>query len=206
VSNLKIEVARLQLGTAMDLYLRGLDPVSVHCLASGACEVIEFYAQKLSGKALLTGFVETKPDVSFVDLRNSQRQYWNSFKHATMPYQKGKQTAERDDDKLLKTFRDEKNDLALLIGWYDYHLATRKMPIEAQTQQAWYFALHPEKLDPKTARIYEKFFPNLRTKPRAEQKRMLNDVIERVRVDNDYMSHPITEHRPLVLSWPVAAG
>jgi hypothetical protein len=158
VSNLKIEVARLQLGTATDLYLRGLDPVSVHCLASGACEVIEFYAQKLSGKALLTGFVETKPDVSFVDLRNSQRQYWNSFKHATMPYQKGKQTAERDDDKLLKTFRDEKNDLALLIGWYDYHLATRKMPIEAQTQQAWYFALHPEKLDPKTARIYEFFF------------------------------------------------
>jgi hypothetical protein len=71
-------------------------------------------------------------------LRNSQRQYWNSFKHATMPYQKGKQTAERDDDKLLKAFRDEKNDLALLIGWYDYHLATRKMPIEAQTQQAWY--------------------------------------------------------------------
>jgi hypothetical protein len=119
------------------------------------------------------------------------------------PYQKCKPTAERDDDEVLKMFTDEKNDLVLLIGWYDYHLATGKMPIEAQTQQAWYFALHPEKLDPNTARIYEKFFPNLRTKPRSEQKSMLNEVIERVRVDNGYMSQPITEHRPLVLNWHV---
>jgi hypothetical protein len=31
--------------------------------------------------------------------------------------------------------------------WYrlgDYHVATGKIPIEAQVQQAWYFALHPE--------------------------------------------------------------
>jgi hypothetical protein len=46
MSQLKIESARRQLGTALALYLSDHDPVSVHCLAGGGCEVIEFYAKK----------------------------------------------------------------------------------------------------------------------------------------------------------------
>jgi len=50
MSKLKVESARRQLGTALHLYLRNLDPVSVHCLANGGCEVIEFYAEKAGGQ------------------------------------------------------------------------------------------------------------------------------------------------------------
>jgi hypothetical protein len=37
----KREIARRQLGTALDLHLGGRDPVSVHCLACGGCEIAE---------------------------------------------------------------------------------------------------------------------------------------------------------------------
>jgi hypothetical protein len=78
-----------------------------------------------------------------------QRQYWNAFKHAT---ERREPHEERADDELLKRFTDENNDIALVIGWSDYHRATGKIPIEAQVQQTWYFALHPEKHgDPELA-------------------------------------------------------
>jgi len=41
MSKLKIECARRQLGTALNLYLRNLDPGSVHCLANGRCELVQ---------------------------------------------------------------------------------------------------------------------------------------------------------------------
>jgi hypothetical protein len=43
LSKLKIASARRQLGTALALYLQDADPVSVHCLAGGGCELIDYY-------------------------------------------------------------------------------------------------------------------------------------------------------------------
>jgi hypothetical protein len=98
-----------------------------------------------------------------------------SSKHAT--HQHSKQ--ERNDEKVLSGFTDEQNDAALFIGWYDYAQATNQMPVEAQLHQAWYIALHPEKLDPKHAsEPYQQWFPNLSAKSRSRQKRMLNQAIE----------------------------
>jgi hypothetical protein len=63
--------------------------------------------------------------------------------------------------------------------------------------QAWYIALHPEKLDPKhSKRPYEKLFPGLRFKSRPEQKWMLNEVIEEKRADHEVMSDPPIRDRP----------
>ena len=77
----------------------------------------------------------------------------------------------------------------LFIGWYDYALATGKMPIEAQLHQVWYIALHPIKLAPQhSAEPYQEVFPALRTKSRGGQKRMLNQAIESRRTDADLMS------------------
>jgi hypothetical protein len=192
--SLKIEVARRQLGMATHLYLHDLDPVSVHCLANAACELIEFYAKKFSGRAILS-LATLAPNTDFTKLRELQRQYWIAFKHAT---EQGKPEQERDDDELLKHFTDEKNDLTLVIGWADYHRATGTIPIEAQVQQAWYFALHPEKhASPELA---QKIFPDLRTKTRAEQKRALNECIEAARTQKTMVASE-TERRPLVLDW-----
>ena len=163
-----------------------------------AANWMEFYARKLSGKALLS-FAKLAPETDFARLRQLQRQYWIAFKHAT---ELGKPDEERDDDELLRQFSDEKNDLALVIGWADYHRATGKIPIEAQVQQAWYFALHPEKHGaPELAQKSLIAFPDLQTKSRTEQKRQLNKCIEEVRVQKGTMFHLETEQRPLVLDW-----
>jgi hypothetical protein len=128
MSRLKIECARRQLGTALDFYLRDRDPVSVHCLANGGCELIEFYAEKAGGKPFVTHILETQPGLDRKALKAVQRQYWNAFKHALERHGGG----ERADDELLSDFTDEQNDAALFIGWYDYALATKMMPVEAQ--------------------------------------------------------------------------
>ena len=201
MSILKIESARRQLGTALDLYLRDLDPVSVHCLANGGCELIEFYAKKVGGKPFTSHILETttKPDLNIEKIRQLQRQYWTAFKHAAY----GSWKKERDDEKLLSNFTDEQNDAALFIGWHDYATATKKMPIEAQAHQAWYIALRLEKLHPKhSSKPYEELFPNLGDKSRSKQKRMLNKVIERARADKRIMRDSRTEARLLKLGWP----
>ena len=199
MSHLKIECARRQLGTALDLYLRDRDPVSVHCLAKGGGELIEVYAKTAGAKPFVSHILETQPDLDIKALKTVQRKYWNAFKHALERHGGD----ERDDDELLSSFTDEQNDVALFIGWYDYEQATKKMPVEAQVHQLWWIALHPDKLDPNRANALtgvEKFFPGLRRRPRAKQKRMLKKAIERARTNKKLMRDPRTDSRPLVLS------
>jgi hypothetical protein len=197
VSKLKIEAARRQLGTALHLYLRDLDPVSVHCLANGGCALIEYYAEKAGAQTFTSHIMKTYPDLDIASIKKLQRQYWTAFKHATRG---GK---ERDDEDLLARFTDEQNDAALFIGWYDYEKATKTMPIEAQVHQSWYVALHPEKLDPKrSTKPYEALFPNLLNKSRNKQKRMLNKLIAKARAAKKMMRSSRTDARPLVLEWP----
>jgi hypothetical protein len=199
-SRLKIESARRQLGTALALYLQDQDPVSVHCLAGGGCELIDYYAKKAGKEPFTTHILKTYPDLNIKHLRKIQRQFWTAFKHAT--HQGG--GIERDDNELLARFSDEQNDHALFIGWYDYALSTKTMPIEAQVHQAWYLALDHEKLDPKhSIETYEELFPALRTKTRTDQKRALNQKIKRARKDTAIMADPQTDKRPLMLPWDI---
>ena len=199
MSRLKIEVARRQLGTALALYLDDHDPVSVHCLAGGGCELIEHYAKKAGGQPFTSVVLKLQPDLDIKTLRKAQRQFWTAFKHAT--HQHG--GTERDDDKLLSRFTDEQNDIALFIGWWDYAWTTGTMPVEALVHHFWYLALHPDKLGPRPSdQLYEEIFAALPTKSRADQKRMLNEVIEIMRASSNVMSDPFTEARGLMLNWP----
>jgi hypothetical protein len=79
---LKVESARRQLGTALALYLDDYDPVSVHCLAGGACEVLDFYVRKVGKKAFVTHILHHNPHRNLGSIRRLQRQYWTAFKHA----------------------------------------------------------------------------------------------------------------------------
>jgi hypothetical protein len=199
MSHLKIASARRQLGAALALYLHDADPVSVHCLAGGGCELIEYYAKKAGAQPFTSHALKTFPQMQIQEVRKLQRQYWNAFKHATHQHS-GK---ERDDHQLLTQFTDEQNDHALFIGWYDYAAAVNSMPVEAQVHQAWYLALHPDKLASQyPSDRYEHTFPKLNQRSRPEQKRMLNEVIAHTRMDSAVMSDPATETAPLICGWP----
>jgi hypothetical protein len=166
MSQFKIECARRQLGTALDLYLRDLDPVSVHCLANGACELIEFYVKKAGAEPLVSHILQTQPHLDIEVIKRMQRKYWNAFKHATT-----RGGEERQDDELLSMFTDQENDAALFVGWVDYGRATKMMPIEAQIHHMWWITLNPDKVEPTYPMTeYDKRFPRLREMPRAEHR------------------------------------
>src|SRR3954452_20453064 len=202
---LKIEGARRQLGTALAFYLGDHDPVSVHCLAGGGCEVIDFYAKKAGQEPFVTHILNENSHLDIRKVHHLQRQYWTAFKHATRKVGKN-QEVERDDEALLADFTDEQNDVALFIGWTDYARATQTMPIEAQVHQAWYLAKYPSKLNPKhSPEPYERLFPQINAVPRSEQKKRLLEKTEWARSNAEVMSDPRTDTRPLVRGWALAA-
>ena len=191
----KVQVARRQLGTALALFLADCDPVSVHCLACGGGEVAETLTAKAGAEPFSSHIFATQPQVTPKALKEMRNLYWNAFKHAST-----RDGVERADLEEMAHFSDDKNDHVLFIAWHDYMMATRRTPIEAQAFQAWYFALYPEKLDPKVpTEIYETIFPGLTTLPRTEQKAMLRQVIEREQNNPDTMGSPLTDPDPLAL-------
>ena len=83
---------------------------------------------------------------------------------------------------------------ALLVGWYDLMLASKKLPIQAQVFQSWYFALHPDKLSSQAnVSRYETLFPRLRDLRGSDQKQALRDAIELAEKDPAIMNDPATE-------------
>jgi hypothetical protein len=191
----KTEIARRQLGTALALFLEDSDPVSVHALACAGREIAEHLARKAGEKPFGTHALLTFPDLSPEKLGSLQNQYWNAFKHALT-----RGGFEREDSALLERFADEVNDHTLFIGWHDYMLAVRALPIEAQIFQVWYFALYPEKLNPEVdTTTHQRVFPMLPSKSRADQKRALREVISSFPEENaEVMNHPQTDPRPLI--------
>jgi hypothetical protein len=186
----KISVARAQLVTALDLFVRDKDPISVHCLACGGGEVIEGIA-KASGKEVFsTHILETHPHMDRGAIRGARNQYWNAFKH--FEDRKGLQ---RDDEELLGRFGDTINDAALYIGWWDYLSLQKRLPVITQVFQIWYYAIYEEKLAPGTdVTPFRTAFPEIQRENRAEQKRRLRRMTEKYRSDTKLLADPATEN------------
>ena len=169
----KAEVARRQLGTALDMFLHEQDPVSVHCLAVGGGEIAEWLAEKAGANAFTSHALTTFPHLTVADIKGVRTKHWNAFKHATK--RGGK---DREDDSVLAGFHPTHNEHALFIGWYDYAKAGLPLPMEAQVYQAWYLAKYPEKIDPNSNRSgIDYIFPALVTLPATQQQNKLNEAI-----------------------------
>jgi hypothetical protein len=189
----KLNVARHQLGTALDLFIRDRDPIAVHCLACGGGELIEAIADVENVQPMTTHMLETMPNLDIKELRRIQRLYWNAFKHMTQ--RKGEI---RDDAAILAAFDDRNNDATLFVGWRDYQAVTQKLPLAAQVFQVWWYALNEEKLAPDTnTAVIRLAFPDIMNARRKEQKRMLRRAIEKYRNDASVMNDPLTEIAPL---------
>lgn len=134
LKDMKRSVARCQLGTALDLFLADNDPVSVHVLASGACELLDGLAEVEGADRFSMHILATFPDYGIDKLRRVQRKYYNAFKHL---FELRNATARNDLD-ALEEFNDEVNDHALFIGWHDYMNLAQSLPVEAQVFQGWY--------------------------------------------------------------------
>jgi len=185
----KIAVARAQLITALDLFVRDKDPISVQCLACGGGEVIEGLAETHGEEVFATHIMKTQPDMDRAAIRRLRNQYWNAFKHFFDLKQRP-----RDDEELLRQFNDTKNDVALYVGWSDYAVYQKKMPAAAQVFQVWWYALNEEKLSPTAdLSVVRTAFPDIRQQDRPEQKRRLRRSVEKYRKDKKLLADPATE-------------
>jgi hypothetical protein len=192
----KLDVARHQLGTAMDLFIRDRDPVAVQCLACGGAELIEAIATIENIEPLSTHMLKTVPGLDMKELRTLQRRYWNAFKHMN-----DRGGAVRDDSETLAAFNDTKNDAALFVGWWDYYAVTKALPLPAQVFQVWWYALNEGKLVPE-ADLDEirRAFPNIMKDDRDEQKRRLRRTVEKYRDNKEVLADLRTETLPLCFS------
>jgi hypothetical protein len=193
----KAEVARRQLGTALDMWLRRQDPVSVHCLAMAGGEIAEWLAEKSGGEPFKNHILDTFVDLQIKDVRAIQRQYVNAFKHATALGGK-----DRDDEEILRSFDDTVNEHVLLTGWYDYGMAGLPRPIEAQVFEAWYLAKYPEKVSPEANTDgLRRIFPNLAALSDDRQHARMGDVIRKAKKSGIVINDPGTDRRPLIMPW-----
>lgn len=193
----KGEVARRQLGTALDLFLRGHDPVSVHTLAMAGGEIAERLAEKAGAETLISHIRATFPDMEEKDLRNIQRKYYNAFKHAAKI-----NGQYRNDDSVLENFNPQSNDHVLYHGWHDLTVSGLPIPIEAQVFEFWYFAKYSEKVNPEVdISVATNLFPSLPSCSLQRQRSALIDAIRKAKKNGSVMADPATDKRPLMLPW-----
>ncbi len=194
----KLEAARRQLGTALQLYLDQRDPVSVHCLVCGGCELADSLAAERGQKPmrLFSLAQQTKMDeAAFYRLRN---RFWNAFKHyKTLSGQV------RQDDELLGSFTDAENRERLFLGWFDYASAGGALPIAAQVYNTWFMALDRSRFRSDEALSFltelDKVFPGLAELPPDRQHQRLRREVEKARRDRELVNDTLTDRRPLIL-------
>lgn len=185
----KLTVARAQLITALDLFVRDKDPIAVHCLACGGGEVIEGLAEAQNQEVFANHILKNQPNTDRKGIRGARNQYWNAFKHFS-----DRKSLARDDEELLDSFDDRQNDTALFIGWWDYMLLRRKLPVPAQVFQAWWYSLNEDKIEPGAdLSAFRLAFPYITKVDRAEQKRRLRRAIEKWRHNKEILADPATE-------------
>jgi bifunctional non-homologous end joining protein LigD len=185
----KVTVARAQLVTALDLFARDKDPISIQCLACGGGEVIQALAEAHGEEPLAMHILSTQPRMDRWAVRKLRNQYWNAFKHVS-----DRSGLPREDEELLGRFNDTVNDAALFVGWWDYMALQKRLPVSAQVFQVWWYAIYEEKLSPEADLwVIRTAFPDIRQQPRVQQKRRLRRMIEKWRKNRELLAHPATE-------------
>ncbi|WFU03050.1 hypothetical protein QA648_04540 [Rhizobium sp. CB3171] len=188
--SVKVMIARAQLGSALDIFIRDRDPIAVHALACGGSEIIEGLAEQADIPTLSTHILKTFPDTDYRKLKHLRNQFWNAIKHF---YQRDGKTT-RDDEALMAEFTDAANDAVLFMGWLDYLLLTKRLPVEAQVFQIWWYATNPKHMSPNAdPTAWQSLFPGIENESRQEQKRRLRRAVEKWQKNREILRDPRTE-------------
>lgn len=182
----KIDVARRQLVTAINLLFNGNDPVSAYSLAANAWEIIDELCNR---KGIESASAQTQEHLP--QGKSLKRNYINSpdrnfFKHADF-----------DPDGVLKDFDESKVDAVVFLAVEDYLRLLKKSPVEFQVFQLWYLASHPEKVAPddlsEVISSVEHAFPDIRELSRVDRLSMARSVLDEARNDEELMNDSRTE-------------
>lgn len=158
----KLEVARRQLATAIDLFFADRDAVSVYSLAANSWEVIDVLCRNAGIESFSIQARENVPASKDLKVNYVNSPHRNFFKHA-----------DTDSEKTLPPLPDSQVEGVLFLAVEDYIRLNGRSPVQFQVFQLWYLAKHPEKLAPGVANQQMEgvaaAFPGLSSLPRNAQ-------------------------------------
>ena len=145
----KLEVARRQIETAIDLYFRSEDPVSIHTLTTAAYQVLDdvALARGTPRMNLLRTIEEVFPPEVVSSVLPIVRKAQNFFKHAA-----------RDTDD-VHTFRPVQTEFLLLDACVTYPEMAGQSPRMMTAFTIWFFLQHdlPYKFTPEMKEAFDRF-------------------------------------------------
>lgn len=181
----KLDAARRQLVTAIRLFFKGGDPVSILTLAANAWEIIDTLCNRQGTDSFSNQTRENLPPGTDLMFDFINKPYRNFFKHA-----------DRDPDGVVVVQRGVVAAIVFLAV-EDYIRLNKRSPVEAQVFQLWYVAVFPEKLSNDAMNgVLEgaaHYFPGIASLPGPEQIAMGCRVLEAARQNLELATSPQTE-------------
>jgi len=179
----KLHIARSQLLTAIELHFGGRDPVSIHSLAGAAREIIEVLCRKKGIEPFSSHIKATFPEKSLPEIWGIMNLYRNAFKHA-----------DRDDEDIVEQFEEVSNDFMIFVAVEDYLVLRKASPVPIQVFQAWFCAVHEDRLNDEVDKTpFRTIFPDILKLPRDQQKLLGKIAVSKALGDKDLLSDPKTE-------------
>lgn len=169
----KLEAARRQLETAIDLWFAGGDPVAIHTLVFAAHEIIHRLYRNAGHKGLLfdAPMVAEESRKDFARVLKADAAF---FKHA-----------ERDSELgIAHEFHSGRNDLFLAMSLFGLASITDKSTDKEWAALAWFMVRHPDwfvRKDPSNASL-NTTLDTLRSVPKHEFLRVAAELRSAIRV------------------------
>ncbi len=143
----KIDAARRQLSTAIELWFNDKDAVSIHSLAYAAYDVIHTVSQKHGRKQTLILDSDWVKDEHKKEFRDAIRRAGNFFKHA-----------DRDPEEALK-FKPESNEIFIYFAILGLELMGLTINRFEHAFVIWLCFQRPEMLTQKGRVMFSERFP-----------------------------------------------
>jgi len=182
----KLDIARRQLATAIDLFFASQDAISVFSLATNSWEVIDALCRKTGVESFSIQARENIPEGKDLKVNYVNSPYRNFFKHA-----------DRDSEKTLDPLPDSQVEGVLFLAVEDYIRLNGRSPVQFQVFQLWYLAKHPEKLAAgvtnEVLEVIKSAFPGLPSLPRDSQIALGAQLLASAAGDQDLAKDPKTE-------------
>ncbi len=161
----KEQVAKRQLDTAIELFFRGGDPVSIHTLSAAATTVLADIIQARGGKSWRERLLDDAlvKGMSKKDFYNALRSAQNFFKHG-----------DKDADGEIE-FDETVNDTVMFVGTVECGILAKENKVKLSDQmsvfQLWIIATSPHLLPKReqVVKVANTLFPAIDKLPRFEQ-------------------------------------
>lgn len=128
----KLDAAKRQLETAMNLFFRGGDPVAIHTLANAAQEVLEDISIKQGFSSIRKDVLAMAREDKRAELEQKLTAPKNFFKHA-----------DRDPDGIVK-FNPESTAFDIWDAGRMYYILTQDNIPLFRVFDIWFYSRHPD--------------------------------------------------------------